>query len=372
MAKPNELAVLQVNGQLYRDWESVMVRHSSMESPFYHFRFTCSEGLPLAKNFGVLRIKPGDLCQVTLAGEAAIYGMVSTRQVFYDARRHYIEIQGASSVLGLAYTSAITKGMEFKDVTYEKFARTLLKPFMPKINFVVEGGQLPQIKFPRLSLSHGMSVLEALEMPLRSLGGVKLSSNVKGDLVAIAGPVGGEDVVVEGKNILEGREIIFNNGMATETYHVGSGPGNDQENGAKVSHAPFLGKKFTGLGNQYPKHAPGVVPQDIPAIGRDHLLGRQNLEHDMMNEDRVTVFATVHGWLRPSGGLWQREQKVRVISPMLLMTGSEELKAKSVTFTQDNERGSRTQLELCNENAMMGGIPQKAGSDPGAESGVHT
>ena len=47
----------------------------------------------------------------------------------------------------------------------------LLKPFIPKINFVVEGGALPQIKFPRISIPHGMSVMEALELPLRSVGG---------------------------------------------------------------------------------------------------------------------------------------------------------------------------------------------------------
>lgn len=354
MAKPSELAVLQVNGQLYQDWETVSVRHCLKDHPYFFFRFTCSEGMPLTKNWAAMQIKPGDQCQVTLAGQPAIQGLVSTRQVFYDAKRHYVEIQGASNVVGLAYTSAISKTMEHKNVTYDQFARALLKPFIPKINFVVQGGALPQIRFPRISIPHGMSVLEALEIPLRSLGGVSLTSNVTGDLVAAVGPTGGGDVVVEGKNILEGREIIFNPGMATGTYTLSQGTGNDQTSGAAVAHAPIFIKQFSGLGNQY---TPGVLPLDMPSSDKDHLEGRTQMEHDMMNEDRVTVFATVHGWLKPSGGLWKCNEKVSVISPMLIMKGSEELKAKSVTFSQDNERGSRTVLELCNEAAMLGAIP---------------
>ena len=41
-------------------------------------------------------------------------------------------------------------------------------------------------------------------------------------------------------------------------------------------------------------------------------------------------------------------------SPMLIMQG-EKLRAKSVTFTQDNSTGTRTTLELCNENAFSQG-----------------
>jgi hypothetical protein len=35
-----------------------------------------------------------------------------------------------------------------------------------------------------------------------------------------------------------------------------------------------------------------------------------------------------------------------------------DLQAKSVTFTQDNNEGTRTTLELCNDLAMSGGTPQ--------------
>src|SRR5262245_44474257 len=213
MVKASELAVLEINGVLYQDWETVWVHLTEAQAPFYSFRFTCSEGDPIAANLLAMRIRPGDLCQVTLAGQPAVFGYVSTRQVFYDARRHYIEIKGASHVQGLAYTSHISKTMEYKDVTYEQFARAVLKP-LKNINFLTEGGQLPQTRFPRISIAHGTSVLEALELPLRSLGGVALTTNIKGDVVANVNAISGvRHVFVEGQDILEGREIIVNTGL---------------------------------------------------------------------------------------------------------------------------------------------------------------
>jgi hypothetical protein len=67
--KNEELAILTVNGMQYRDWESVLVKHALKEHPWIHFRFTCSEGMPLAKNWAAMRIIPGMECTVTLAGQ---------------------------------------------------------------------------------------------------------------------------------------------------------------------------------------------------------------------------------------------------------------------------------------------------------------
>src|SRR5882724_2163642 len=114
--RPEETAILTIDGNEYRDWETVMVRQCMKDHPYFHFRFTCSEGMPLAKNWAAMRIIPGQLCTVTLAGNLAITGFVNTRQAFYDVRRHYVEIQGSSNVMSLAQSSAVTKTGEFKDV----------------------------------------------------------------------------------------------------------------------------------------------------------------------------------------------------------------------------------------------------------------
>jgi prophage tail gpP-like protein len=378
MAKVSELAVLEINGKLYQDWETVSVVHQKQKNPFFSYRFTCSEAMPLAKNFGVLQIKPGDTCQVTLAGQQAVFGYVNTRQVFYDSKRHYVEIQGSSSVAGLAYSSAISKTMESKNVTAEQYIKSLLKPV--GINLKVEGGQLPQTKFDRLSIAHGTTILEAIEHPLRMLGNFPLTSNTKGDLVVSAGTTGKGGDFVEGKNILEGREIIYNEGMATHIYPVAQNPGTDKKSMVQVASAPFLKQNFDGLG-LISRFLPAVIPTELPAQAKTQLASRASTDNSLMNGDRVTLFITVQGWLNPSGKLWDIQGTYSVKSPMLLMKGDEKLQAYAITFSQDNERGSRTLLELRNDAAMFGAVPTTGGDNTstsdgnlqsGQEGGVHT
>jgi len=364
--KPEETAVLTIDGMEYRDWETVMVRQCLREHPYYHFRFTCSEGMPLSKNWAAMRIIPGQLCTVELAGEMAITGLVNTRQVFYDARRHHVEIQGSSNVMALAQATAVTKTGEFKDVTFKQFASALVKPF-PGIQFLTKG-QIPDTKFERISIAPGTSVLDAIEEPLRSLGSVDLTSNPKGDLVAVGdGDEGEGDTVVEGgddnvpraSRILEGREILYNPGMAKGVYGIGQRPGDNQTWGAKAAFDNFYGTSFDSMAPQY---APQVAPLEIPVWQKSFLQGRTNAGRDWQVQDQVTVFVTVQGWLKPSGGLWEPNEFVTVISPMLVMDGGLKLTTKSVTFTQDDKSGTRTVLELCNKAALAGDIPQSPGT----------
>lgn len=348
--KATEQAILTVNGQEFRDWETIMVRHAIREQPPYKFRFTCSEATPIAKNFGVLQIKPGDLCTVTLAGILAITGKVSTRQVYYDKQRHHVEIQGATFTLDTSGASPVTKTMEMKDVKFEQIAKQLLQPL--NIPFKVEGGQLSQLKFPRVSLHHGMSIFDHLDMYSRAVG-ASFTSDAQGSFVAIAGPGKGGDSVIEGQNILIGREIIYNASMESAAPALGQQTGNNKKWGADVASVPFTSQEMQQLGKSM---MPFVIPSELPTAEKDHLKGRASTERNWMAEDQITVFATVQGWLRPSGGLWDRNQQVHVTSPMLIM--DMDLTVKSVTFTQDNNEGTRTTLELCNPNALGGQIPQ--------------
>lgn len=343
---PAEVATLQVNGMLYKDWETVQVKHALIENPYFTFRFTCSEGQPIASNWASLQIRPGDECTITLGGEPAFQGLVHTRQVFYDGRRHYVEIQGASQMLSLAYSNVVHNTGEHNNVTYKQYAQELLKPF--GITLIEEGGSIPSTKFPRLSNAPGTKVIEALEIPLRALGNFHFTSNLQDNLCVICGPTGGSDTVVEGQNILEGREIIYLPGVVEGTYGIGQMPGGDQAWGSKVSHVPF----DMGQAAAIQKYSPLVTPLEIPAWNNQLLKGRNSADIAWQNMDWITVIITVQGWMKPSGGLWYRGQQVGVMSPMLLMKGGEGLTAKTVTFTQDNQRGTRTVLELCNDKAM--------------------
>jgi prophage tail gpP-like protein len=357
MAKITETAVLTVNGTNYTDWESVSVKHQLREQPPLTCRFTCSEGSPMVKHLSKMQIMPGYNCTTTLAGQLAFTGKVTTRQVVVDARRHHIEIQCANNVRMLT-SSVISKTGEWKDKEPEQIIRDVLKPL--GINLVVKGGQLPKIKIPRYSATPGESVHDFIDTLTRHLGvegqefGIAHTGDVLGNFVIMVGGTGGSDTLTEGKNMLEGREVIYDPTQAGGVPSPNQGPGNNDTWGANVASVPFVSKTFPIIGQKYP---PGVVVPELPFMGKKLQEGRANSESNWLQESYVTVYGTVHGWLSPSGKLWEVGQNVTVNSPMLVMNGIP-LKLKSVTYSQDNSTGTRSVLELVNAKALGEGTPR--------------
>lgn len=354
--KPTEQVILTVNGRDFTEWESVMVRHAMRDIPPYHCRFTCSEGTPIAENFAKMQVKPGDTCTVLLAGQPAFHGKVETRQVYYDASRHHIEIQCAT-FSNLATGSVISRSGEWRDKTFQQIGESILGPI--GIRMIFEGGPPPSYKFPRASVTPGESIYDFLDMLARSLSpatgvGISFTTNTAGDFVVVMGPNGATDSVTEGKDILIGREIVYNPSMAGYLPTMTQGTGGDQRWGANVASLPFFSTSQTSPFAA--SSTPAIIRSEMASSDRSFLRGRAASESQWQGADQVTVFVTVKGWLRPSGGLWQRNQQVTVTSPMLMMNGNV-LRAKAVTFTQDDKTGTRTLLELCNPAAMGPGMP---------------
>lgn len=348
---PKEQAILTINGQDYKEWETVQVKHTLAAAPYYTFRMTCSEGQPIASNRRTLQIVPGDIATVTLAGELAFTGLVFSRQVFYDAGKHYIEIQGASDVLKLSYAHVVHNTMEFNNKTPKQIITELVKP--QGIQFLEEGGSLPTDPIPNYNIAHGTTIHDACETIIRTCGDAFFTSNLQGNLVAVVGNGASQGTVREGVDILEGREIIFNPSIYKGIVGLGQSPGTDQKWGweAAQQQGQAGSSSPTGQGTQ-------VIPLEIPAFTKKLLVGRANMDRTFQDSDEVTVFVTVQGWLRPGGGLWERRPKmISVISPMLIMDGSEQLWVKSITFTQDNATGTRSVLECCN-NLAWAPVPQ--------------
>jgi prophage tail gpP-like protein len=312
---------------------------------------------------------PGSSCSVYLAGELAFNGTVISRQVFADARRHHIEIQCANNI-ELSTASVISKTGEFKDQEPEKIIKSVLQGVGKKL--VVLGGQLPKIKIPRLSVTPGESVMDFIDHLTRHLSQetnfpIAHSATPEGDFALVVGPTGGSDEIVEGKNMLEGREVIYiplaeaggtpksgNGDSKASQATVGQRPGDDQTWGAKAAHIPFLSQTFQLMGQ---KIVPQAIVPEIPLWDKSITQGRATSEAGWVTQDYVTVYGTIQGWLRPSGGLWVPGQNVVITSPMLVMNGTS-LTLKSATYSQDNQSGTRTVLECCNPLALGGDIPR--------------
>ena len=373
--KPSEVAEILVGGRVFRDWESVIVHLAEGEAA-NTARFTVSEGMPLAGEMAAVRIKPGEHCTIKLAGETAITGYVETRQVAYTATAHGVELIVRSLTKAAADASAMTKTLEFKKKNLQQIATELLKPI--GIQFVPKG-PISGKPFDRVNIAPGESIYNTIETLARQRG-VTLGTDVMGNMTGrtMWFPIG--DSLIEGINILEGRE----------TWTIQQGDGGDQGNGvdftssqatadknrwgAQAAHDPNSNaSKITnaGQGGQG-VYAPNRNLAEHPGDKND-AAQRANYEAQKRGDEQLQVQITVQGWLKPSGGLWMPGDKVHVKSPMLIV--DEDLKLMVAEFRQDSRSGTTTQLELTRD----GGQGEDAGkgldfsqqSQSGATSGTN-
>lgn len=353
-------AVVIVNGMLYWEWESVQVRHAIGERPFFSGRFTCSEVEPAyPQRWAMLRIRPGDEVTIYLDGYLALSGIVATRQVFFDAHTHSVEIQVAGKDSMMGHAAAVHKTGEFKNKPPEDIIKEVTKPF--GINVQQIGAAAGQ-KLDRFSIRPGERAGEVVER-LARMGGMWMTSNVQGDLVLMTTSIGGVGAFVEGVNILEGREVIHSLSASSNQTAAQQGPGNDQKWGADPTHQRFTNE--SGPSDFSPGYMPRAFMNEIPGFAKDLLKTRARIENNADDHNQIWVTVKVLGW-QPAGGggLYLRGAEYWVESPMLIMDRT--LTAKVVTFNQDNSTGTTTTLELVNR--LSGYSP----ANPGAESGVHT
>src|SRR6266545_8311929 len=112
MPNPTEVAHLRVNGVDYYDWTTVMVE-VRITQWFPIFQFDCTEfdamgkatGMSQAQIMNNLRIIPGDMVEVYLAGVLVLIGYVTERHVTYDARNHAVRIIGVGKTFDLIKSS---------------------------------------------------------------------------------------------------------------------------------------------------------------------------------------------------------------------------------------------------------------------------
>jgi prophage tail gpP-like protein len=341
-----EVATLIVNGVHYKDWLSVEVIWEAMSSSM-KFRFTCSEGVPLVKNFAEMRIRPGDPVSITLAGQPAIEnGMVLTRQVAYTATHHGIEITGISRNGLSKIASANTKTGEFKNAGFMQIANKLYSLIGCQVKQI---GPINNSPFERFCVPPGETIWGAVEQ-LARMRGIVMDTALDGNPTAGSGG-GSGDPLLEGVNILEGREVLSIQDGANPSIAIGQHGGSDQNWGAKIAHMPFSQQanqlmSMFGSGGYMAR----TTVSELPGMMADAGI-RSGFENTKRVDEQAVVTITVQGWVMSNGSLWPNPQgggaKLFVDSPMLIM--NEMLKLKKVTFTQDSRSGTRTTLELVRE-----------------------
>jgi prophage tail gpP-like protein len=339
---PREIASILVGGIEYTAWETVWAQERWAEA-FSFFRFTTAENPPLPEVYTDLKIIPCDRVTVLLGGVTAISGWVTQRQVAYDADRHQVQIIGKANTFWPAKSSIETEDANMDNMNIVQMANKLVSKYGVS---VVTIGDVDTSPFGPKQASPGGNIWQFLDEQAK-VKKVLLSSNAAGELLLI-GPHGSRPagVLKEGVNIKKMQSNISIEDLFTDIQAIGQVAGHDQQN--------------MGDANDMKGHAAGggciksvmVIPVEDPVQTVADLDKRAQFEAQWTQGAKITCNITVQGWFNQFGDLWRAGQSVVVISPMVFV--NQELKIKTVTWTQDSENGTETLLECVQPWALNG------------------
>ena len=341
--KPQETAVLTVNGVKFDDWESVFVQKRRGDS-FSHFRFTAAERDPVfgQNSYDVplwqkLQFKPGDHCTVSLAGVQVIHGYIDVRQVAYDATSHGVMLHGKSVTAWAARSSVDTKTGSFDGKNIQQVAQEVLAPYRVGIKTI---GNLDLTPFVHLQNEHGELIWDFLERLARPRG-IVMGSDAKGNFLLIGDhslPTVTE--LIEGRNIKTCQCTIRHDQTYTNYDGRAQGTATDSRSGTDMSELHATASSQV-KGQPYSKLITASEQMVTSVAEVQKRVDSERIWHD---DTEVQATITVQGWLRDNTHLWKTGEHVFVRSPMAML--NQALGIQDVTFTQDSNNGTETTLDL--------------------------
>lgn len=353
-ANPAEIASITANGQTFSEWEWVEFE-TRVGSVVAHLRVRVMEVTPPQKNsvYSNLKLKPKDSMSATLAGRLVMAnGIVSVRQVAYNATTHMVEIIAYSRTLDVPVFTPPPK--QYKNVTLLQFANAITSQV--GVKFILDGDNLAGVDkiFPRLSTHLGETALEAIERAAR-FRNVHLSVDAFGNILAGRASATMTSIadLVEGGNITEARGLMSIDetaapaGVVMQKSNQSDGSADSAADVAAFAQNPDFGwnRPVTIAGEMQGDQGDAVMRADFQVA---YSLGQV-----------VEAFITVPGWLRPDGTLWCEHLKkgVTIFSPMLFPVDSVMLAIRGVKHRQSNEGGTVSIIECCLPNALSAGSP---------------
>ncbi len=334
MPDPKTIATISANGKIFKGWKSMNVRLQAGDA-VRTFQFTCSDAHSEAA-----QLLPGARCVIQLGGKTVLTGWITTRGVSYDADSHDVVIGGKALSTDVAESSMPFSGGNLNGYTAAQAIRGALAPH--KLDLVEKNPPpLWSKPFPFLAANPGESALRFIER-VAVMRGAFVWDDEQGRVCVgngspSAAPAGD---LVEGKNILRCTGKIDDQSAVSEWNTHGQQP---------------------GVGDNYAtRNAQGRVTDPIP---RSNRVVDAHVPHNADSEDAATfagmlaaragwetveIEATVVGWFRPDGQVWQLTDNCTLYSPMALPGGANKmtLGTQGIVFSQDDKGGTTTSLTL--------------------------
>ena len=333
---PAEVASLQVNDVTFFDWETVEVQHRWNDG-WPTFRFTAAENAVMPVSWIDLQFKPGDACTIRLGGVQAIDGIILTRQTAYDANNHTVELAGAGRTWAASTSSVASEDANCDGLTLQAIADKVFGRYGVSVRPV---GTVDAMPFPECQAQKGELVFDFVEHLARQRGAT-LGSDQLGNMLLIGDHMGTVvQQLTEGENIKKMQCVISNGEMASLYSAVGqaanaeSMPPGQSANVEKFVNSP----NYKG----YQKFIQTVL--EHPFMNPMEVAKRAEYEAQFRDGTQIRANVTVQGWLRDGVDLWTCGDDVIVNSPMAMLNFV--MKIQTLTFRQDNESGTTTELEL--------------------------
>lgn len=360
--EPDKVCVVRALGSVYDHWESVRVSGRVGEI-VRHLDLTVAEVGDIWHGWKSLRLKIGDPVDATLAGQPVIVnGMVTVRQVSYNAHFHGIRIIVSGKSADLPVSSVEPQLSEFQNVTLSQFANAVVNPH--GIKFKIKGNPSGvDTPFERVHANIGETKLHFISRYAEMVN-LWLTTDENGDLIGLRleGSAGKPIAELEeGRNIEAAQMVMsIDDGVlyvgASANYH-----GNDQH-WSDDARDNFAIVNIPGFPRYRPLYLIG------PPGNQKHM--QMLAQHEASNIVATMVDAriTVPGWLRADGSLWINHlgEPVSIFSPMLFPQDRMTLFIRGVTHAQSREEGTITVIELCLQSGLgvAGGIVGSESSFP--------
>jgi prophage tail gpP-like protein len=330
---PQEIAILEVNGLLFTDWEQIWLQFRWNEA-FAYFRFIAAERMP-PSDWTLLQFKPGDSCTVWLAGQRALTGIITDRQVSYDANRHQVQLIGKTWSRWGYKSSVDTPTGSFDGMTLSQVYTEVMGVYPGEAKII---GQVNPIPFTKLQNEPGELTWDFLERISRPRGAV-LGSDQFGNYLLIGDHTFRVSAVLkEGLNIKACECVISKDYMHLIYESRGQTAGDDEQSGAAANEL-----KCT-VGGSAELTSKLITPLDHPVKSQAEVCDHAHNIAKWHEGTLITATIVVYGWLYDGVHLWAPGQNVFVDSPMAMLNMT--LKIRTVTFEQSNGVGTQTTLEL--------------------------
>jgi prophage tail gpP-like protein len=343
----SEVITLKISDKRYEGWLGFSIS-LGIETLANQFRLRLTDNWIDKKQ--IWPIIPGDKAEILLDGQKLITGYIDEVSPRVDASAKSLDVSGRDLAGDLVDCSAA--GSEYAELTLDKIASLLAKPFGIKVNKKTSVG----IAFPKITISQGETVFEVLDKRARARG-VLLVSNANGEVdIMLPGGTKANTALIEGKNILSA-SATFDAKDRFSKYTVKSQVTESDEQGT-------AGFKVIGVATDegVTRYRPLIIQAEAQAE-TVNAKSRANYEAIVRAARAATMSVQVKGFRQGNGDLWKPNLLVGIEAPSIGVPSLTEMLITQVTFSLD-ENGSITTLDLKRRDAFIAQEKVTKSKDP--------